>query len=121
METITKTKTGPKDQKQKGDSPPRRFLREIIQQGAGNSGAPSRRPVATSKLAVEISAKDRDEPAIRNLPQVKTKTTLLGVSSSDTPLQGANISSIPIAGEALGHSLRRRWTPSGEDGFVLMR
>jgi hypothetical protein len=60
MKTIMKTKTGPKDLKQKRDSPPRRSLREILQQGAGSSGAPSRRPVATSKPAVEISAKGRD-------------------------------------------------------------
>jgi hypothetical protein len=73
METVTKIKTGPKDLKQKRDSPPRRSLREILQQGAGSSGAPSRRPVATSKPAVEISAKDS-----------------LGVSSTDIPLQEAS-------------------------------
>jgi hypothetical protein len=78
MENITKTKTGRKDLKQKRDSPPRRSLREILQQGAGSFGAPSRRPVATSEPAVEISAKDRDEPAVLNLPQVKTKNHSLG-------------------------------------------
>jgi hypothetical protein len=108
METISKTKTGSKDLKQKMDSPPRRTLREILQQGAGSSGAPSRRPVATSEPAAEISVKDRDEPAVLNLPQVKTKTTLCGVSSTDIPLQGASTSSTPTAGEALGHSLRSR-------------
>jgi hypothetical protein len=64
METVTKIKTGPKGLKQKRDSPPRRSLREILQQGVGSSGEPSRRPVATSKPAVEISAKVRDEPAV---------------------------------------------------------
>jgi hypothetical protein len=67
MDTETKIKTGPKDLKQKKDSPPRRSLPEILQQGAGSSGAPSRRTVATSEPAVKISAKDRDEPAVRNL------------------------------------------------------
>jgi hypothetical protein len=34
METVNKTKTnGPKDLKKKRDSPPRRSLREILQQG----------------------------------------------------------------------------------------
>jgi hypothetical protein len=61
-ETKTKTKTGPKDLKRKRDFPPRRSLREILQQGAGSSGAPLRGPAATSETAVEISANDRDEP-----------------------------------------------------------
>jgi hypothetical protein len=59
MDTVTKIKTDPKDLKQKRDSPPRRSLCEILQQGAGRSGAPSSRPVATSEPAVEISAKDK--------------------------------------------------------------
>jgi hypothetical protein len=59
--------------------------------------------VATSELAVEISAKGRDEPVVRSLPEVKLKTPLLGVSSTDIPLQGASISSIPTAGEDLEH------------------
>jgi hypothetical protein len=103
METVTKIKTGPKDLKQKRDSPPSRSLREILQEGAGSSEALSRRPVATSKPAVEISAKDRDKPAVQNLSEVKAETTLLGVSSTDIPLQGASTSSTPTAGEALGH------------------
>jgi hypothetical protein len=100
-EIKTKTKTGPKDLKQK-NSPPRRSLREILQQGAGSSGALLRGPAATSK-PVEISAKDRDEPVGRNLSEVKSETTLLGVSSTDIPLQGTSTSSIPTAGEGLGH------------------
>jgi hypothetical protein len=103
MDTETKIKTGPKDRKQKRDSPPRRSLCEMLQQGAASSGSPSRRPVATSKPVVKISAKDRDEPAVRNLSEVKTKTTLYGVSSTDIPLQGAITSSTPTAGEVLGH------------------
>jgi hypothetical protein len=115
MDNVTKIKTGPKDLKQKRDSPPRRSLREILQQGAGNSGAPSRRSVATSEPAVETSAKDWDEPAIRNLSEGKTKTTVLGDSSIDIPLQGASTSSTPTAGEVLGH------TVSGVGGLRLAK
>jgi hypothetical protein len=104
METEAKTKTGPKDLKQKRDSPSRGFLQEILQQGAGSSGAPSRGPAATSKPAVEISANDWDEPVAQNLSEVKSKTIPSGVSSTDTPLQGASTSSIPTAGEGLGHT-----------------
>jgi hypothetical protein len=56
-----------------------------------------------SEPAFEISAKGRDEPVVRNLPEVKPRTPLLGVSSTDTPLQGASTSSIPTVGERLGH------------------
>jgi hypothetical protein len=42
---------------------------------------------ATSEPAVEISAKGRDEQMARNLPKVKPKTTLSGVSSTDIPVQ----------------------------------
>jgi hypothetical protein len=62
-------------------------LREILQQGAGSSGTPLRGPVATSKPAVEISAKDRDESVVRNLLNVKSGTLLLWISNTDTPLQ----------------------------------
>jgi hypothetical protein len=55
--TKTKLKTGRKDLKLKRDPPPRGYLREMLQQGAGSSGEPLRSPVATSELAVEISAK----------------------------------------------------------------
>jgi hypothetical protein len=102
MDTEIKTKTGHKNLKQKRDSPQRRSLREILQQGAGSSDVPSRRPPATSEPAVEISVKYRDEPAVRNLSEVKTKTTLLEVSGTDIPLQGASTSRTPTAG-GLGH------------------
>jgi hypothetical protein len=46
-----------------------------------------RGPVATSEPAVEISAKGGDEPVVRNLPEVKPGTLLMGVSNTDTPLQ----------------------------------
>jgi hypothetical protein len=59
--------------------------------------------VATSEPAVEISAKGRDESVVRNLPEVKPRVPLSGVSSSDTPLQGASTSSIHTAGESLGY------------------
>jgi hypothetical protein len=60
---------------------------------------PLRGPVATSEPAVNISAKGRDEPVVRNLPEVKPRTLLLGVSCTDTPLQGASTSSIPTKGD----------------------
>jgi hypothetical protein len=99
MDTKTKNKTnGPKDQKKKRDSAPRRSLREILQQGAGSSGVPARGPVATSEPAAVISAKGRDEPMVRNLPEVKPGTSLLGASGINTPLHGAGSSGIPAAG-----------------------
>jgi hypothetical protein len=121
IDTEMKTKTRPKNLKQKRDSPPRRSLREILQQEAGIYGASLRGPAATNEPAVGISAKDRDEPAVQNLSEVKTKTTLLVVSSTGIPLQGASTSSTPTAGEALGHSLRSRWTPSDQEVIVRMR
>jgi hypothetical protein len=71
-----KGKTGPQDLKEKRDSPSRRSLREILHQGAGSSGAPVSGPVATSEAAVEITAKGRDKPTVRNLPEVKPKIPL---------------------------------------------
>jgi hypothetical protein len=38
-------------------------------QQPGSSGAPLRCPVTSSEPAVEISAKDTDEPVVRNLPE----------------------------------------------------
>jgi hypothetical protein len=94
-------KTCPQDLKKKRDSPSRRSLQEVLQHGAGSSGAPLRGPAATSKLDVELSAKGRNEPVVRNLPEVKPRTPLLGVSSTDTPLQGASTASIHTAREDL--------------------
>jgi hypothetical protein len=99
METVIKTKTGPKDLKLKMDSHSRRSLGEIFQQDPGSSGAPLSDPAATSKHVVEISGKDTDEPVVRNLSEVKSETIPLGVSSTDTLLQGTSTSSIPTAGE----------------------
>jgi hypothetical protein len=81
-----KEKTSPQDLKEKRDSPSRRSLREILQHGAGSFGAPLSGPVATSKPAVEISAKGRDKPMVRNMTEVKPKIPLLGVSSTNIPL-----------------------------------
>jgi hypothetical protein len=78
MDTKTKIKRGPKDVKQKSYSPSKRSLKEILQQGAGSSGAPLRAPAATSQPVVKISAKDRDEPVARNLSEVKSESTPLG-------------------------------------------
>jgi hypothetical protein len=82
-----KKKNSPQDLKKKRDFPSRRSLQYILQHGAGISGAPLRGLAATSKPAVEISASGRDEPMVRNLPEVKPKTSLLGVSSSGIPPQ----------------------------------
>jgi hypothetical protein len=98
METKSTKTTGPNDLKKERDPPPRRSLGEILQQGAGSSGASLRGPVATSEPAAEISAKGRDRQVLRNLPEVKPGTSFLGVSDTDTPLQGASISSLPAAG-----------------------
>jgi hypothetical protein len=43
----------------------------------------------------------------RHLPEVKTKVSLMGVSLTDIPLQGASTSSIPTVGEGLGHLVFR--------------
>jgi hypothetical protein len=53
----------------KRDLRSRGSLQEIPQKRAGSSGAPLRCPVATNEPAVEISAKDRDEPVVLNLPE----------------------------------------------------
>jgi hypothetical protein len=76
---------------------------------------PLRDPAATSKPAVEISAKGRDKPVARNLSDVKPGTLLLGVSNTDTPLQEASISNIFTVGEGLGHLL------SGVGGLHLAK
>jgi hypothetical protein len=72
----------------------------MLQQKAGSSGEPLRGPVASSKPAAQISAKGKDEPVVQNLPEAKPKTTLLGVSNTDTPLQGDST-----------RSLWSTWTP----------
>jgi hypothetical protein len=101
-----KKKPGPQDLKDKRDSPSRRSVREILQQGAGSSGAPLSDPVATSEPAVEISAKGRDKPMVRNLPELKPKIRLLGVNSTDIPLHGVSTSSKPTVG-GQGHLVSR--------------
>jgi hypothetical protein len=73
----------------KRDSPSRRSLQENLQQGAGNSGTPPLRGAgATSEPAVEVSTKGRDKPEVRNLPEVLSRTSLPGVSSSNIPAEG---------------------------------
>ena len=99
---ATKNKTGRKDLKLKRDPPQRGSLCEMLQQGAGSSGEPLRDPGAASEPAVEFSSKGSDATVVHNIPEAKPKT-LLGVSSTDIPLQGASTSSIPAAGERLGH------------------
>jgi hypothetical protein len=78
METKLNKTTGQKELKYKRDSPTMRSPREIFQQGAGSSGA-------TNEPAAFISAKGTDEPVVRNLPEVKPRSSLLGVSGTDIP------------------------------------
>jgi hypothetical protein len=106
-----KLKTGPLDLKEKRDSPSRKSLREILQQGAGSSGVPRSGPAATRVPAVEISAKGRDKPMVRYLPGVKRKIPLMGVGHTDIPPQGASTSSKPAVGEGQGHSVSQRGGP----------
>jgi hypothetical protein len=94
MESRIK-KTGPLDLS-------RRFQQGKLQQGAGSSGAPQSDLVATSRPAVETSAKSRDKPMVRHLPKVNPKNPLLGVSRTDTSLQEASTSNRPTA-EGQGH------------------
>jgi hypothetical protein len=96
-----KNKTGRKDLKLKRDPPSRGSLREMLQQGAGSSGEPLVEPVATSEPAVELPVEGRKEPAVQNLPKTQQKPPLLGVSSTDTPLQRAGSSSKPAVGEGV--------------------
>jgi hypothetical protein len=104
-------KTGPLDLKEKRDSPSRRSLREILQQGAGSSGVPQSGLAATRVPAVEISAKGRDKPMVGHLPKVKPKIPLMGVSHTDIPLQGASTSSKSMVGEGQGHLVSQAGGP----------
>jgi hypothetical protein len=52
---------------------------------------------------------------VRTLPEIKPGTSLLGVSDTDTPLQGDNISGLPAAGGETGHLL------SGVGGIRLAK
>jgi hypothetical protein len=99
---VTKNKTGRKALKLKRDPSSRGSLREMPQQGAGSSGEPLGEPVATSEPAVELPVESGKEPVVQNLPEAQQKPPLLGVSSTDTPLEGAGSSSKP-AREGVGH------------------
>jgi hypothetical protein len=68
-----------------------------------SNGAPLRDAGTISKPAAEVSAKGRDEPIVRNLPEVLSRTPVPRVSSSDTPLWGASSSSTPAEREGLRH------------------
>jgi hypothetical protein len=83
------------------DSCPRRSLQEIFR---GGPGALAHHQVALTQLEnpLEISTKGRDEPVVRNLPKVISRTLLSRVNSSDIPLRGASSSSTPAEG-ALTH------------------
>jgi hypothetical protein len=96
-----KTKVGPLDLKEnKGSS--KKPLKETPQQGTGSSGKPRSGPAATSVPAGGTSAEGRDKPMARHLPEVKTKIALMGVSLTDTPLQGASTSSKPAVEKGQG-------------------
>jgi hypothetical protein len=75
----------------------------MLQQGAGSSAEQLRGPVANGEPAVEFSAEGRDEAVIQKLPEAKPKTAPLGVSNTDTPLQGASNFHIIEVGKGLGH------------------
>jgi hypothetical protein len=80
--------TGLKHSERKGDSLLRRSLKDILQKGAKSSSAPSSGVDAISEHAVEVSAKCRDKPVARYLPEVTLVTSLSGASSSGTPAEG---------------------------------
>jgi hypothetical protein len=96
-----KLKVGPLDFKEKRGSS-RRSLKETPQQGPGSSGKPHSGPAATSVPAGGTSAERRDKPMAGHLPEVKTKITLMEVSLTDTPLQGASTSSKIVEKEGQG-------------------
>jgi hypothetical protein len=54
--------------------------------------------VATSEPDAVTSAKGRDEPMMRNLPEVEPGTSLLGALGIDTTIQGAGSTGIPEVG-----------------------
>jgi hypothetical protein len=85
-----KQKTGPLDLKEKRGCFPRRSLKEMPQQGSRSSGKPRSGPAANSEPAGGISAESRYKAMARQLPEVKTKVSLMGVSLTDIPLQGAS-------------------------------
>jgi hypothetical protein len=87
----------PKDLKRRGILPPRRSLREILQQGAESSGVTARDPLANSEPDAVISAKGRNEPLVRNLPEVELGTSLSGTGGINTSLQEAGSAGIPAA------------------------
>jgi hypothetical protein len=107
-------KTGPQELKEKRGSPSSRSLQDILQQEAGSSGSPLRSPAATNEPAIEITAKARDEPVVRNLPEVKPKISLRS-QQFDIPLQGASSSSTPTVREDLRHLV------SGVGGIRLVK
>jgi hypothetical protein len=83
--------------------------------GAGSSSAPRNGLVVSSGPAVEISAKGRDKPIVRHLPNVKPKIPLLGVSRTDIPLQRTSNSSkstvegqVQLASQAGGPHLAKK-------------
>jgi hypothetical protein len=44
-----------------------------------------------------------DKPVVRNLPEVKPGTSLMGASVADVPLQGAGTANLPAIGRELEH------------------
>jgi hypothetical protein len=53
----------------------------------------------TSEPPAGTSAKGRNEPLVWNLPQVKSRAYPMGVSCTDTPLQGASKTGKPTVEE----------------------
>jgi hypothetical protein len=55
--------------------------KKYLSRGARSLSLPSRGTDATGELAVEISARGRDKPRVRNLLKVISRTILLGASN----------------------------------------
>jgi hypothetical protein len=88
-----------KGPKKKRDFHTERSLWEGPQQGPKSSSVLSRGPVVISEPAARASAKDRDEPEVINLPEVRPGTSLMRVSYADILLQRAGTASLPAVRE----------------------
>jgi hypothetical protein len=60
-----------------------------------------------ANLLLLTSAKGRDEPLARNLPEVELGTSVSGTGGITTPLQGAGSAGIPVAGGDQGSLVPR--------------
>jgi hypothetical protein len=86
MDTKSIKTTGPKGLRKRGTPIQEGTQQGAPQQGSDNSGVPSRGTVAISELTVGASAKGRDEPEVRNLPEVRPGISIMEVSVADIAL-----------------------------------